>query len=53
MFVLFFYFTGSTAPNFLAIDFEKKPLNSDFNYDITVSMEPIEVTYHHVSLKHY
>ncbi|XP_033208533.1 vacuolar protein sorting-associated protein 13C-like [Belonocnema kinseyi] len=42
--------TGSTAPNFLAIDFEKKPLNSDFNYDISVSMEPIEATYHHYAV---
>ncbi|XP_053597427.1 intermembrane lipid transfer protein VPS13A [Microplitis demolitor] len=38
--------TGNAAVNFLAIDFEKNPPNSDFNYDINVRLESFEVTYH-------
>ncbi|XP_044592317.1 vacuolar protein sorting-associated protein 13A-like isoform X2 [Cotesia glomerata] len=38
--------TGNAAVNFLAIDFEKNPPNSDFNYDINVRLEAFEVTYH-------
>ncbi|KAF7991246.1 hypothetical protein HCN44_002808 [Aphidius gifuensis] len=43
--------TGNAAVNFLAIDFEKNPLNADFNYDINVRLESFEVTYHNYAIK--
>ncbi|KAK0164246.1 hypothetical protein PV328_002894 [Microctonus aethiopoides] len=42
--------TGNAAVNFLAIDFEKNPLNSEFNYDINIRLEAFEVTYHKYAL---
>ncbi|XP_015594990.1 vacuolar protein sorting-associated protein 13A isoform X2 [Cephus cinctus] len=38
--------TGNMASNFLSVDFEKNPVNSDYDYDISVTLEPLEVTYH-------
>ncbi|XP_028982314.1 vacuolar protein sorting-associated protein 13A [Diachasma alloeum] len=43
--------TGNTASNFLAIDFERNPKGSDFNYEINVRLEAFEVTYHDFAIK--
>lgn len=43
--------TGNTAANFLAIDFEKNPKGSDFNYEISVRLEAFEMTYHDFAIK--
>ncbi|BET01399.1 Vacuolar protein sorting-associated protein [Nesidiocoris tenuis] len=39
-------YTGNTASNFLAVDFEKNPLNSEANCGLTINVEPVEVVYH-------
>ncbi|XP_014251025.1 vacuolar protein sorting-associated protein 13A-like isoform X2 [Cimex lectularius] len=39
-------YTGNPASNFLSLDFEKNPLNSEANYGLTINLEPIEVVYH-------
>lgn len=41
--------TGNMASNFLSVDFEKNSLNSYANFDVSVTLEPIEVMYHEVS----
>ncbi|XP_011303575.1 vacuolar protein sorting-associated protein 13C [Fopius arisanus] len=43
--------TGNTASNFLAIDFEKNPKDSDFNYEVNVRLEAFEVTYHDFAMR--
>ncbi|XP_066901628.1 intermembrane lipid transfer protein VPS13A isoform X3 [Halyomorpha halys] len=39
-------YTGNTASNFLSIDFEKNPLNSEADYGLTINLEPVEIVYH-------
>jgi hypothetical protein len=43
------FITGNTSSNFLAVDFEKNPLNCEADFGIAVSLEPVEVVYHEVS----
>ncbi|GFG28735.1 hypothetical protein Cfor_06015 [Coptotermes formosanus] len=38
--------SGNTSSNFLAVDFEKNPLNCEADFGIAVSLEPVEVVYH-------
>lgn len=38
--------SGNTSSNFLAVDFEKHPLNCETDFGIAVSLEPVEVVYH-------
>lgn len=45
-----FLITGNTSSNFLAIDFEKHPLNCEADFGIAISLEPVEVVYHEVSI---
>jgi hypothetical protein len=45
-----FLITGNASSNFLAVDFEKHPLNSEADFGIGVSLEPVEVVYHEVSM---
>lgn len=42
---------GNGAPNVLAIDFEKNPLNLEADYGLSIGLEPIELMYHEVSLQ--
>ncbi|XP_048515019.1 intermembrane lipid transfer protein VPS13C-like isoform X2 [Athalia rosae] len=42
--------TGNTASNFLSVDFEKNSLNSYANFDVSVTLEPIEVMYHEYAI---
>lgn len=46
---LSFVFTGNVSTNFLAIDFEKNGDNIDPTFDVSISLEAIEVTYYHVT----
>nr|XP_012154530.1 PREDICTED: vacuolar protein sorting-associated protein 13C isoform X3 [Megachile rotundata] len=39
--------TGNVSTNFLAIDFEKNGENIDPTFDISITLETIEVTYYH------
>ncbi|XP_053983322.1 intermembrane lipid transfer protein VPS13C-like [Hylaeus volcanicus] len=39
--------TGNVSTNFLAIDFEKNGENVDPTFDVSIKLEPIEVTYYH------
>ncbi|XP_034193125.2 intermembrane lipid transfer protein VPS13A isoform X1 [Osmia lignaria lignaria] len=39
--------TGNVSTNFLAIDFEKNGENIDPTFDVSISLEAIEVTYYH------
>lgn len=40
--------TGNTTQNFLALDFEKNPGSSDFDYDLSTYLGSIEITCHNV-----
>lgn len=40
--------TGNVSTYFLAIDFEKNGLNMDPIFEVSIKLEAIEVTYHHV-----
>ncbi|XP_046422194.1 vacuolar protein sorting-associated protein 13A-like isoform X1 [Neodiprion fabricii] len=42
--------TGNMASNFLSVDFEKNSLNSYANFDISVTLEPIEIMYHEYAI---
>ena len=42
---------GNGAPNVLAIDFEKNPLNLEADYGLSIALEPIELMYHEVSFQ--
>lgn len=39
---------GNVSTYFLAIDFEKNGLNMDPIFEVSIKLEAIEVTYHHV-----
>lgn len=39
---------GNVSTYFLAIDFEKNGLNVDPIFEVSIKLEAIEVTYHHV-----
>lgn len=41
-------FTNNTSTNFLAIDFEKNPVNSEADFGVNVSIEPLEMIYNEV-----
>jgi hypothetical protein len=41
---------GNVSTYFLAIDFEKNGLNVDPIFEISIKLEAIEVTYHHVNI---
>ncbi|XP_075226529.1 intermembrane lipid transfer protein VPS13A-like [Lycorma delicatula] len=38
--------TGNTSSNFLSIDFERNPLNSEADYGLALGLESVEVVYH-------
>ncbi|XP_021923386.1 vacuolar protein sorting-associated protein 13A-like isoform X4 [Zootermopsis nevadensis] len=38
--------SGNTSSNFLAVDFEKHPLNCEADFGLGVSLEPVEIVYH-------
>ncbi|RZF33558.1 hypothetical protein LSTR_LSTR008204 [Laodelphax striatellus] len=38
--------TGNTSSNFLSIDFEKNPLNSEADYGVALGLESVEIVYH-------
>ncbi|KZC14473.1 Vacuolar protein sorting-associated protein 13C, partial [Dufourea novaeangliae] len=42
--------TGNVSSNFLAIDFEKNGENVDPTFDLSLKLEPLEVTYYHHSM---
>ncbi|XP_046398302.1 vacuolar protein sorting-associated protein 13C-like isoform X1 [Ischnura elegans] len=37
--------TGNSSPNFLAVDFEKNPLNIEADYGLAVTLESVEIAY--------
>jgi len=45
--------TGNVSTYFLAIDFEKNGLNMDPIFEVSIKLEAIEVTYHHVIMLLY
>ncbi|KAJ9582487.1 hypothetical protein L9F63_003180, partial [Diploptera punctata] len=38
--------TGNTSSNFLAVDFEKHPMNCEADFGVALSLEPVEIVYH-------
>lgn len=48
MILLLFIFTGNVSTNFLAVDFEKNGETMDPTFDVSIKLEAIEITYHHV-----
>jgi hypothetical protein len=46
---MLFLIPGNTSSNFLAIDFEKHPLNCEADFGVGVSLEPVEIVYHEVN----
>ncbi|KAL1131713.1 hypothetical protein AAG570_011326 [Ranatra chinensis] len=43
-------YTGTTSMNFLSVDFEKNPLNSEADYGLVINLQPIEIVYHEHAL---
>jgi hypothetical protein len=46
-------YTGNTNTNFLSIDFEKNPHNSEADFGLTCSLEPLEIVYNEVDNPDY